>query len=242
MTSLSGQIAVVTGAGSGIGKAIANALAAYEATVCLVGRTRVKLEETANAISPPLSRKFIFPTDLAVDEQMDQLRGNLQKQFGRVDVLVLCAGVIAHGVMEHASLEDFDALYRTNVRAPYRLVQMLLPMLKMSPGQIVFINSSVGLTAPANVSQFSSTQHALKAITDSLRSEVNPDGIRVLSVYPGRTATPRQELLYAKNGKEYHPELLLQPEDIASVVINALTLPRTAEVTDISIRPLLKSY
>ena len=242
MISLSGHVAVVTGAGSGIGRAIAFALAMQGAKVCLVGRTFKKLEETANAFPPYASRSFIWPTDLTVDDQMDKLRDNLRMQFGKVDVLVLCAGLIAHGAVKDASLDDFDALYRANVRAPYRLVQVLLPMLKKGPGQIVFINSSVGLTAPANVSQFSSTQHALKAIADSLRSEVNADGIRVLSVYPGRTATPRQKSLYEKRGNEYRPELLLQPEDIASVVINSLTLPRSAEVTDISIRPLLKSY
>jgi NADP-dependent 3-hydroxy acid dehydrogenase YdfG len=64
----------------------------------------------------------------------------------------------------------------------------------------------------------------------------------VLSVYPGRVATPRQEKLYAKQGNDYKPELLLQPEDIASIVLSALILPRTAEVTEISIRPLSKSY
>jgi NADP-dependent 3-hydroxy acid dehydrogenase YdfG len=67
-------------------------------------------------------------------------------------------------------------------------------------------------------------------------------GIRVLSVYPGRVATPKQELLYRNNRTEYNPDILLQPEDVASVVVRALTLPRTAEVTDISIRPLTKSY
>lgn len=242
MISLSGHVAVVTGAGSGIGRAIAFALAIQGAKVCLVGRTLKKLEETANAFPSSAPRAFIWPTDLTVDDQMDKLRDNLQRQFGKVDVIVLCAGLIAHGAVKNASLDDFDALYRANVRAPYRLVQVLLPMLKEGPGQIVFINSSVGLTAPANVSQYSSTKHALKAIADSLRSEVNADGIRVLSVYPGRTATPLQKSLYDKMEKEYRPELLLQPEDIASVVLNSLTLPRSAEVTDISVRPLLKSY
>jgi NADP-dependent 3-hydroxy acid dehydrogenase YdfG len=242
MISLSDHVAVVTGAGSGIGRAIACALAIQGAKVCLVGRTFEKLEGTANSFPPSASRPFIWPTDLTVDAQMDKLRDNLRMQFGKVDVLVLCAGLIAQGAVKDASLEDFVALYSANVRAPYRLVQILLPMLIEGPGQIVFINSSVGLTAPPNVSQFSSTQHALKAIADSLRSEVNAEGIRVLSVYPGRTATPRQKLLYEKRGNEYRPELLLQPEDIAAVVINSLTLPRSAEVTDISIRPLLKSY
>lgn len=184
----------------------------------------------------------MLPTDLSVDEQQDSLKAEIEQRFGQVDVLVMCAGEIAHGPVESASVADFDKLYRANVRGNYRLVQNLLPMLKKRPGQIVFINSSVGLSARPNVSQFSATQHALRALTDALRAEVNPDGIRVLSVYPGRVATPRQEKLYEKQGSDYKPELLLQPEDIASVVLNALVLPRSAEVTEISIRPLAKSY
>jgi len=75
-----------------------------------------------------------------------------------------------------------------------------------------------------------------------LREEVNSDGIRVLSVYPGRTATPRVAKLFEKEGRAYQPDLLVQPEDIAEMVTHSLRLPRTAEVTDISIRPMQKSY
>jgi NADP-dependent 3-hydroxy acid dehydrogenase YdfG len=78
-------------------------------------------------------------------------------------------------------------------------------------------------------------------VADSLRDEVNPDGVRVLSIFAGRTATPMQETVHHLENKAYDSRLLLQPEDIASVVINALALPRTAEVTDIHIRPLVKS-
>lgn len=242
MAALSGQFGVVTGAGSGIGKAIALALGAQGATVGLVGRTIAKLEAAAAEFEKNGPRPVMLPADLSVDEEQESLKSEIERNFGQVDVLVMCAGEIAHGPVETASVADFDKLYRANVRANYRLVQSLLPMLKKRPGQIVFINSSVGLSARPNVGQFSATQHALRALTDALRGEVNPDGIRVLSVYPGRVATPRQAKLYAKQGMDYKPELLLQPEDIASVVLNALVLPRTAEVTEISIRPLAKSY
>jgi NAD(P)-dependent dehydrogenase (short-subunit alcohol dehydrogenase family) len=242
MTPLSGQVSLVSGAGSGIGRAIALALAAQGAITCLVGRTLEKLDDTRAAMPPAAPPASLYPCDLTVDEQVDRLQYDLQRRFGRLDVLVLCAGAIAVGALEQASLEAFDALYRANVRGPLRLIQILLPMLKTGPGQIVFINSSVGLAAPARAGQYASTKHALKALADSLRAEVNPLGIRVLSIYPGRTATPLQAALYAKRSEEYRPELLLQPEDVASVVVNALALPRTAEVTDISIRPLRKSY
>jgi NADP-dependent 3-hydroxy acid dehydrogenase YdfG len=104
----------------------------------------------------------------------------------------------------------------------------------------VFVNSSVGLNARANVGQYAATKHALKALADSLRDEVNADAVRVLSVFLGRTATPMQASVHEMEGKEYHPERLLLPEDVAAVVINALSLPRSAEVTDINIRPLIK--
>jgi NADP-dependent 3-hydroxy acid dehydrogenase YdfG len=241
-TSLLNQVAVVTGAGSGIGKAVAKALAAEGATLCLVGRTRETLEKTANAIRIAASRVVVSPTDLTLDNQVEQLRSGLETEFGRVDILVHSAGVIFQGKIENHDTQDFDRQYRANVRAPYLLTQVLLPLLKVRPGQIVVVNSSVGLRAPVGVSQFAATQHAMKAITDSLREEVNADGIRVLSVFPGRTATPRQATLYKLGGKDYRADILLQPEDIAAIVIAALTLPRTAEVTEIHIRPLIKSY
>jgi NADP-dependent 3-hydroxy acid dehydrogenase YdfG len=235
------QVGLVTGAGSGIGRGIALALAAEGVGVVLVGRTRSKLEGTAAAIGRP-GQTIIADADLTSKDALDNLVRLVSNDVGRLDLLVSCAGVIAHGVVQEAPVSDFDAQFAANVRAPYLLVQRLLPMLKSRQGQVVFVNSSAGLGARPGVGQYSSTQHALKALADALRGEVNADGVRVLSVYPGRTATPLQAALYAKDGKQYRPELLLQPEDIASVVVNALTLPRTAEVTDISIRPLLKSY
>jgi NADP-dependent 3-hydroxy acid dehydrogenase YdfG len=242
MADLSNQFAVVTGAGSGIGKAIALALGAHCATVALVGRTKAKLDATAASFDTDWPRPVVLPVDLCVDEQLDSLEAEVERRFGQVDVLVLCAGEISHGSVESCRVEDFDKLYRANVRVNFRLIQNLLPMLKKRPGQIVVINSSIVMADGQNSGPYSSTQHALRAITNALRAEVNQDGIRILSVYPGRAATPRQQKLYANQGSDYRPELLLQPEDIASVVLSALTLPRTAEVTEISIRPLAKSY
>jgi NADP-dependent 3-hydroxy acid dehydrogenase YdfG len=122
------------------------------------------------------------------------------------------------------------------------MIQTMLPLLRKSKGQIVFINSSAGLRSPATTGQFSATQHAFRSIADSLREEVNADGIRVLSVFPGRTATPRIAKLFEKEGRAYQPDLLMQPEDVAEMVTHSLRLPRTAEVTDIRIRPMQKSY
>jgi NADP-dependent 3-hydroxy acid dehydrogenase YdfG len=242
MDSLKDQLAVVTGASSGIGKAIALALAKQGAEVCLVARRRSVLDGVAREAQANGTRSHVRSADLSSDEDIQALTQGLLRDFDHVNILVLCGGAISHGPLEKAPLADFDLMYRSNLRAHYALTQALLPLLRKRLGQIVFINSSAGLRSPATVGQFAATQHALRAVADSLRDEVNADGIRVLSVYPGRTATPRMAALFEKEGRPYRAELLMQPEDIAAMVIHALALPRTAEVTDISMRPLMKSY
>ena len=236
------KIAVVTGASKGIGKAIALGLASHGATLYLVGRNLQRLEvvaQSTRAITPVVQTCHL---DLTQDDDILKLAEGLQNDFGHIDILVHSAGIFSQGPLETAPVTDLDRQYRANVRAPYVLTQALLPMLKLRRGQIVFINSTVGLNARANVCQYAATQHALKAIADSLREEVNVDGVRVLSMFPGRTATPRQAAIHEIEGRDYRPELLMQPEDVVAVVINALGLPRTVEVTNISIRPLIKSY
>ena len=236
MKPLDGQIAVVTGASSGIGKAIAVALAAQGAALCLVGRKLETLEATAECVRAKAPRVVCYQADLTIDENVRDLKAKLQREFGSIDLLIHCAGVISIGPIESAPVEDLDWQYRINVRGPYLLTQTLLPMLRTHQGQIVFINSLVGLKAKANSSQYSVTKHALKALADSLRGEVNPDGLRVLSVFLGRTASPLQAEVHRMEGRPFRPELLVHPANVASVVLNALSLSRTAEVTDISIR------
>jgi NADP-dependent 3-hydroxy acid dehydrogenase YdfG len=242
MSDLSNQIAVVSGASGGIGGAIATAFARRGATLCLLGRDTNKLKARAKILHASSPRVDTHHCDLTEDSQIELVRSYVMQQYGRVDILVHCGGAIDHGKVADAPLSVLDHLYRTNVRGPMVLTQSMLPFLKKPRGQIVFINSSAGLTTRPNTGYFSATQHAFKALADSLRDEVNADGVRVLSVYPGRTATPRIQALHAKEGRPYQPGLLLQPDDIASVVLNAITLPWTAEVTDISLRPMQKTY
>ncbi len=240
MTALANKIAVVTGASSGIGKAMALGLAAQGAVVCLLGRRPDELEAVAKQARKHSAKAHCYRADLERDDDIRDIAARLEREMPGVDVLVHSAGTIAHGSVESAPVKDFDCQYRTNVRAPYALTQALLPMLRSHQGQVVFMNSSVGLRAPAGVGQYAATKHALKAMADSLRDEVNAHGVRVLSVYLGRTATPMQAAVHEMEGREYHPERLMQPEDVVTLVLSALTLPRTAEVTDISIRPMQK--
>jgi short-subunit dehydrogenase len=180
--------------------------------------------------------------DLSIDSDVDALLDRLQRDLETVDILVHAAGVLRLGSFEHAGADELDGHYRTNLRAPYLLTRGLLPQLRACRGQVVFVNSTAGLAASANVVQYSASKHALKAVADSLREEVNAAGVRVLSLFLGRTATDMQASVHRMEGRAYRPELLMQPQDVAAVAIHALGLPRSVEVTDISMRPLLKSY
>jgi short-subunit dehydrogenase len=237
---LDGRIAVVTGASSGVGRAIAVALARQGARLALIGRNPARLAETVTE-TKRFSTATDFLMDLAQDEKAQSLLRYLDAEGGGLDVLIHSAGIIHQGRLEHSSIEDLDKQYVLNVRVPYSLTKTLLPYLAKAQGQVVFINSSAGLSAKRpEVGQYAATKHALKAIADSLREEVNIKGIRILSVYLGRTATPMQEALSQQSGREYHPERLLQADDVASLVVHSLLLPPSAEVTDISVRPMIK--
>jgi NADP-dependent 3-hydroxy acid dehydrogenase YdfG len=242
MSSLAGLVAMVTGGGSGIGRAVALALAEQGVRIALVGRRREPLEAVAETIGKNQGLAWVLPADLAEEAQIRRLIEAFEQVSPRLDLLIHAAAMVRLGAMAEAPARDFVDQFRTNLLGPYVLTQGVLGLIRAARGQVVFINSSAGLNASARGGAYAATKHGLKAIADSLREEVNGDGVRVLSVYPGRTATPTQEAVHAWEGRSYRPELLLQPEDVASIIVPALALPRTAEVTDIRIRPLIKSY
>lgn len=236
--SLAGQWALVTGAGGGIGSAIAEALAAKGACVGLLGRRRGPLEAVADRIGRGATEVVL--ADLTVDAATKAALRAFLRRTGRLDVLVHSAGAYVAAPLEQARVANFDRLWTTNVRAPFLVTQHLVPALRATGGQIVFVSSSAALRASPGIGQYSATHHALRGLADAFRSELNTDGVRVLTVYPGRTATGLQARIHRDEGREYAPERLLQPSAIAHTVVEALTLPRSAELTDVQIRSMLK--
>lgn len=230
-------VALVTGAGSGIGRAIALALGRGGRRVVLVGRRRDPLEETGAAIRAFGGSADVRPADASDPADVEALTSSIAVEAGRLDVLVHAAGVHALGSIDQLPEDAFDALYRSNLRAPFLLTRAALPLLRQGGGDIVFMNSTVIFGQRAGVGPYGATKQGLLALADSIRQEVKAQGIRVLTVFPGRTATPNQQEIHRQEGRPYRPEYLLQPEDVAAVVLAALSLPRTAEVTELRIRP-----
>lgn len=237
MSPFKGYIAVVTGAGGGIGRAIVLKLAGRGARVCLVGRSRAALVEVQEKGEGSKKRLPIYTADLEDDRELRDLAARLVGDLPGIDLLVHCAGTISLGNIESAPIEDLDRQFRVNARAPFYLTQVLLPLLRARQGQIVFINSSAGLSARAGLAGYAASKHALKAIADALRDEVGKYGIRVVSIFLGRTATKMQSEVLLAEGQAQGRVVLMPPEDVAEVVLDILKLERNAEVTDIHIRP-----
>jgi NADP-dependent 3-hydroxy acid dehydrogenase YdfG len=234
------QIAVVTGASGGIGRAVAAALAERGMSPCLAGRDRERLRRLADALATRGARPSVVAADLRTDDGIRELVASVES-LGRVDVLCHCAGALRLGDIMSAGWDDLDELYRVNVRAPYLVTKALLPLLVASRGQIVFVNSSAALKAGDTNGAYAATKAALMSLTGSIRDRVNPLGVRVLSVFPGRTATAMQEQVIAFEGSHYDAANFLQPSDVAEVVVHALLMPRSAEVTDVMVRPMNKA-
>lgn len=224
--SFAGQTAIVTGASSGIGAAIAQALSAAGATVHAIARH-------------PGEGDFVWT---ALDLEDDAAIAAFTASWaGDLDILLHGAGLLTSGAVAITPIAEVDRQHQVNLRAPWLLTQGLLPALLRAKGQIVFLNSSIFGTARGGLAGYAASKYALKALADALRAEINPEGARVLSVFPGKTASRMQAAIHAAQGTPYRPEALLQPGDIAGMVLATLALPATAEVTDLHIRPAQKT-
>jgi NADP-dependent 3-hydroxy acid dehydrogenase YdfG len=133
-------------------------------------------------------------------------------------------------------------MYRVTVHAAYLLTQRLLPALRRAHGHVLFISSTAALAARAGLSGYAVSRMGLKALADSLRDELHQHGIRVTSIYLGRTATRLIAKIFQAENRPYKPEQLLQPADVAETVLFVLSLPATAEVVDIRLVAAIKSY
>ncbi|MFB6438162.1 SDR family oxidoreductase [Streptomyces sp. NPDC056411] len=222
----------ITGAGSGIGAAVAQRLADRGEDLWLLARNAVRAKELAERF--PGARTVVG--DLGTPEKLSWALGQ-QPLPDRIDSLQHIAGVIELGTVADLPAKAWQRQLAANLVAPAELTRLLLPLVRVAKGHVVFVNSGAGLNAHANWSAYAASKHGLKALADSLRAEEHGNGVRVTSVYPGRTATPMQESTHQQEGKEYDASRWIDPESVATALLTAIDLPRDAEINDVSVRP-----
>ncbi|MBB4891154.1 NADP-dependent 3-hydroxy acid dehydrogenase YdfG [Streptomyces olivoverticillatus] len=223
---------LITGAGSGIGEAVARRLLERGDELYLLARDAGRAKELAERF--PGARTLV--ADLANPDRLSWALSH-QSLPERIDSLLHIAGVADLGPVGELTTKTWNRTLAVNLVAPAELTRLVLPQLRVSKGQVVFVNSGSGLNANADWAAYAASKHGLKALADSLRAEEHAAGVRVTSVYPGRTATAMQEKVHRQEGKEYQPEKWIDPASVAATVLLAIDLPRDAEIHDLTVRP-----
>jgi short-subunit dehydrogenase len=223
---------LITGAGSGIGAALARRLHERGDDLLLFARDAGRAKELTAGL--PGSRALVG--DLAVPDRLSWALSH-QALPDRLDSLVHVAGVVDLGPVGELTPKAWHSQLNVNLVAPAELTRLFLPQLRASQGQVIFINSGSGLTANAEWSAYAASKHGLKALADALRQEERPNGVRVSSLYPGRTAGPMQVKVHQQEGKEYDVSKLMDPESVVTMIVTALDLPRDASIDDMRVRP-----
>ncbi len=219
---------LITGAGSGIGAELARMLLDRGDDLVLL----VRSPERAEDLRTHYPGCTTLVADLADPTTVDALT-----LPGELDSVVHAAGVVELGPVASLGVASWQEQLTVNLVAPAALTRVALPALRAARGTVVFVNSGAGLSANPDWSAYAASKHGLKALADSLRAEEADGGVRVSSVYPGRTATAMQALVHAQEGKDYDPDDWIDPATVAEAIRHVLDLPRDATIPDLTVKP-----
>ncbi|EIC08041.1 short-chain dehydrogenase/reductase SDR [Microbacterium laevaniformans OR221] len=224
---------VITGAGSGIGNLIAERLAGRGDRLVLVVRDAARADDVAHAFPGSVT----VVADLAHPATIADAVQDADGIPDRIDSVIHAAGIVELGRVGDLPVSAWESQLAVNLTAPAELTRLLLPRLRAARGQVVFVNSGAGLTAHPHWAAYAASKHGLKALADALRGEEAEHGVRVTTVYPGRTATPMQAEVHAQEGAAYDPDRWIHPASVVTAVLTALDLPRDAVISDLTVRP-----
>ncbi len=231
MTVLTDKVAVVTGAGSGIGEAIATLLHEEGAKVVLAGRNKEKLQNVANQLSQDSVK--VVPTDVTNKEEVDELIKIAQQTFGGLDIVINSSGQMLSSKITDYQVDEWDSMIDVNIKGTLYTAQAALPtMLEQSSGHLINIASISGFEVTKSSTIYSATKAAVHTITQGLEKELAKTGVKVTSISPGMVDTAITAAYNPTDRKK------LEPQDIAEAVLYALTQPKHVNVNEITVRPV----
>ncbi|HGZ8168779.1 TPA: SDR family oxidoreductase [Staphylococcus aureus] len=231
MTVLTDKVALVTGAGSGIGEAIATLLHEEGAKVVLAGRNKDKLQNVANQLAQDSVK--VVPTDVTKKEEVDEFIKIAQQTFGGLDIVINSAGQMLSSKITDYQVDEWDSMIDVNIKGTLYTAQAALPtMLEQSSGHLINIASISGFEVTKSSTIYSATKVAVHTITQGLEKELAKTGVKVTSISPGMVDTAITAAYNPTDRKK------LEPQDIAEAVLYALTQPKHVNVNEITVRPV----
>jgi len=239
---LTGQVALVSGAGSGIGRAAALRLAREGPAMALVGRTAARLAETRQAIGD--AEVETYPADVGDPAAVDALVAQVLRRFGRIDVVVNAAGInVRRRSLAEGSVEDFEQVLNTNLRGAFLLSRAVVPVMRaQGGGTIVHVVSDSGMRGNdfAGVA-YTASKFGVRGLVQAINAEERRHGIRVSAIYPGEVNTPLLDKRPVPVSAEARQKML-QPEDVAECIALAALLPPRAIVEELVVRPVVQEW
>jgi NAD(P)-dependent dehydrogenase (short-subunit alcohol dehydrogenase family) len=238
---LAGMVAVITGAGSGVGRAVAMALAAAGGTPVLVGRTREPLWETAALVAGVGGQSLVRPADVTDEAEVEAVFAQAADELEGIDFAILAAGVGRYGPIETYPLADWEETLATNLTGPFLCAKAAIPHLrKNGGGAIVAVSSGAGKQGYPQLGAYSASKFGLMGLMQGIAGEVAADSIKVCTVVPGSILTPfggrsvaeKREEMASDPGRKY-----LYPEDVAEAILFLLRQPRHAWTQELNLWP-----
>ena len=227
------QTHVITGAGSGIGRAVAQALHRRGDRLLLLARTAGRAAE----LEAELPGATTLVADLADPAGLERALASAGLPES-IDSVLHVAGVVDLAPVADLPLDRLREQVDVNLVSPAVLTRATLPALRRARGVVVFVNSSAGLAASPSWSAYAATKFGLRGFADSLRAEELEHGVRVTTVFPSRTATPMQEKVHEQEGRTYDSSRWIRPETVADTILHVLDLTPDATIPEVTVRPL----
>ncbi|MCG9793219.1 3-ketoacyl-ACP reductase [Flavobacterium algicola] len=233
MTDLKNKNALITGAGKGIGKAVAIALAKEGVNVILVARTQADIDEVAIEIEQYGVKTLAVTADVSDNNSVSAAVEKALNEFKTIDILINNAGIAAFGKFMEMEVSDWERIIQVNLMGTYYTTRAVLPnMIDRKTGDIINISSTAGLAGNAITSAYSASKFAVLGLTDSLMQEVRKHNIRVTALTPSTVATDMAKDLKLTDG---NPDSVMQSEDMAELIVAQLKLNRRVFIKNSSI-------
>ncbi|HYF77561.1 MAG TPA: SDR family oxidoreductase [Symbiobacteriaceae bacterium] len=237
MSKLKDQVAIVTGASRGIGRAIAEALAAEGATVALAARAENELFEVADAITARGGKVLVIRTDVSIEEQVVGLIHQTLEAFGRLDIVVNNAGVGVFGKLVDSTTEQWNSVMEITLKGAYLVArESVKAMLPRGGGLLINVGSDLSYRTSENCGVYGIAKYGVGALTQVMNQEYRTQGVRCTGIYPGMIDT---YFAGAQMGAE-HKRDWLKASDLADAVMYVTTTPRYVRIDEIRLHPMIQ--